>query len=52
MKRVIKLILGAAKETPRGMFAPIIGAYKGIKNEYKLLAEIESKKVHRARLIK
>lgn len=49
MKRVIKLILDAAKETPRGMFAPIIGAYKGIKHEYKLLAEIEAKKNHRTR---
>lgn len=44
MKRVIQQILIAAKETPRGMFAPIIGAYKGIKQEYKLLAELEAKK--------
>lgn len=39
MIRIVKLIYAAAKETPRLFFAPLIGAYKGIKQEYRLIDE-------------
>ena len=30
MNLAMKIIIKAAKETPRGFFAPLVGAYKGI----------------------
>lgn len=44
MNRVVEQIIIAAKETPRAYFAPLIGAYRGIKREYKILAYMESRK--------
>lgn len=44
MNRVIEQIIIAAKETPRQLLIPIIGAYKGIKQEYKSLENLQAKK--------
>jgi hypothetical protein len=44
MRRIFKVILIAAKETPREFFAPIIGAYRGIKREYRLLDALDKRK--------
>lgn len=52
MKRVIQQIVIAAKSTPREFFAPIIGAYKGIKREYKAISNIETRKHHTTRFSK
>lgn len=43
MNRVLEQIIIAAKETPRQMLTPLIGAYKGIKQEYRAL-EVQSRK--------
>ena len=41
MYRVFRIILQAAKETPREFFLPLIGIYRGIKREYRLLDRFE-----------
>lgn len=41
MRRIIKVIFEAARETPFEYFIPIIGAVRGIKREYRLLDRIE-----------
>ncbi|GGC83288.1 hypothetical protein [Undibacterium terreum] len=46
MSHVLKVIWMAAKETPRGFFAPVIGAVKGILEEFRRLEkDRESKKI-------
>lgn len=44
MIRILRLIIQAARETPREYFAPIIGGYRGIKREYQLLDRLERMK--------
>lgn len=44
MIRIFKVIIQAAKETPHEYFAPIVGAYRGIKREYQLLDRLERMK--------
>jgi len=44
MNRVLRLILISAAETPRLFFAPLIGAYKGIKQEYRIVERENDKK--------
>ncbi len=43
MKRIFEQIVIAAKATPREFFIPIIGAYRGIKREYKIISYLESR---------
>jgi hypothetical protein len=50
MNRVLQQIIIAAKETPRQLLVPIIGAYKGIKQEYKSLEHMQTKKQHRSHM--
>lgn len=50
MNLAMKIIINAAKETPRGFFAPLVGAYKGICAELRAMDSINkpniNKKVH------
>lgn len=41
MIRIFKIIVQAAKETPFEYFIPVIGAYRGIRREYRLLDRLE-----------
>jgi len=42
MNKVIEEIIATAKRTPRLYFAPLIGAVRGIRDEYRRIAEEEN----------
>jgi len=44
MHRVFRVIFDAAIQTPREYFAPIIGAWRGVKREYRRLDLLENRK--------
>ncbi len=44
MRRVFQLILFEAKQVPHGYFAPIVGAWRGIRREFRRVDLIDAKR--------